>query len=161
MKVILAIDDSMNSKEAVRSVVDREWPLDSQFKVLNVLEPLDCLGEKYEDLAYGVNVKRKKAAAHLCQAVREQLAATIPGATVHYEIRSGRPEDEIVEAAAEWVADRIMIGACGQDQGSSVLLGSVSRSVAKHAPCTVEIVRDNSKSNLSKSSKDSRVSAKV
>jgi nucleotide-binding universal stress UspA family protein len=154
MKIILAVDDSAYSKEVVSSVSERDWPLDTQFKILTVLEPLDCLGEKYEDMIHGVDAKRKKAIEHLCQATREKLVATIPGAIIHYEIRAGNPKNEIIDAAAEWSADRIIVGAHGQRGCPHNLLGSVSRTVAGCAPCTVEIVREKNTKATSKSHKE-------
>ncbi|MDZ4836950.1 MAG: universal stress protein [Candidatus Melainabacteria bacterium] len=142
MKVILAVDDSIYSQEVINAVINREWPLDTEFKVLTVLEPLDCcLDNKYEDLLLGIDEKRKKAVQHLGKSVREKLEATMHGARVHFEVRSGNPKAEVIDAAVEWCADRIMIGAHGHRGCPHNLIGSVSRAVAGNAPCSVEIVR--------------------
>jgi nucleotide-binding universal stress UspA family protein len=142
MKVILAVDESIYSQEVIKTVTEREWPADTEFKILSVLEPLeDCLGDRFEDMFQGINEKRKKAVDHFGKSIREKVEATIPGARVHFEVRSGNPKTEIINAAVEWCADRIMIGAHGQRGCPHNLLGSVSRSVAGYAPCSVEVVR--------------------
>lgn len=160
MKVILAVDDSPYSQEVIKTVTEREWPVDTEFKVLTVLEPLDCcLDESFDDMFQTFKEKRKKAVDHLAQSIREKLEATIPGARVHFEVRSGSPKSEIVGAAVDWCADRIMIGAHGQRGCPHNLLGSVSRAVAGHAPCSVEIVREKNQ-KVSKPRKESVATAK-
>ena len=47
----------------------------------------------------------------------------------------------IIDAAAEWGADLIVVGSHGQRGIRGFLLGSVAESVARHAKCSVEIVR--------------------
>jgi nucleotide-binding universal stress UspA family protein len=48
---------------------------------------------------------------------------------------------EIVDRAAEWHADLIVLGSHGRHGLDRFLIGSVSEYVARHAPCSVEIVR--------------------
>lgn len=161
MKVILAVDDSPYSQEVIKTVTHREWPRDTEFKILTVLEPLDCcLDDTFQDMFQDINEKRRKAVDHFAQSVREKLEATMHGARVHFEIRSGNPKTEIIAAAVDWCADRIMIGAHGQRGCPHNLIGSVSRAVAGHAPCSVEIVREKNKTSA-KQRKDSTATAKV
>ena len=57
-------------------------------------------------------------------------------------IEAGNPKQVLVEAAANWHADSIFVGA--NRFGSrieSFLLGSVSAAVAARAHCSVEVVR--------------------
>jgi nucleotide-binding universal stress UspA family protein len=66
-----------------------------------------------------------------------------PGAETF--IRYGRPELEIVNVAAEWGADVIVVGArAGYGQPSHIgprSVGHVARFVLDHAPCPVLLVR--------------------
>lgn len=55
-------------------------------------------------------------------------------------VRQGRPEDVIIDAAADG-AGLIVVGARGHGDLASLLLGSVSRRVVQRAPCTVAVVR--------------------
>ena len=59
--------------------------------------------------------------------------------------RQGRPEREIVNAAAEWRADLVMIGARAEYDEKPVIgpksVGHVARFVLDHAPCPVLLVR--------------------
>jgi nucleotide-binding universal stress UspA family protein len=60
-------------------------------------------------------------------------------------VRQGRPELEIVNAAAEWKADVILIGAHAEygepPQVGPRSVGHVARFVLDHAPCPVLLVR--------------------
>jgi nucleotide-binding universal stress UspA family protein len=67
---------------------------------------------------------------------------------VHFEIRHGSPKTEIIRTATEWEANRILIGAHGHNVCPHNLMGSVSRAVAEHAPCSVEIVKIKSCANV-------------
>lgn len=141
MKVIVAVDDSAYSKEVIAELGRRHWPEDAEFRVLTVLEPLEYTEDQLDDIIRGVNEKRRQHAEQLCQSARARLETTIPGARVHYEIRSGAPMNEIINAAVEWQAEKILVGAHGKRGCPYNLVGSVSRTVATHAPCCVEIIR--------------------
>ena len=141
MKVLIAIDDSVYSKEMLRSVCSRQWPQDVQFKILNVMEPLPALGHDAEELAIEIKHKRQNYAQKLCNEVRTYIENHVPSSKAHFEIREGKPSTEILLAATEWDASKILIGAHGHAVCPHNLLGSVSRSVVEKALCTVEIVR--------------------
>jgi nucleotide-binding universal stress UspA family protein len=44
--------------------------------------------------------------------------------------------------AAEWPADTIVLGSHGRKGLERLLLGSVSYNLVRHAPCSVEVVRE-------------------
>ncbi|MHB0869575.1 MAG: universal stress protein [Chloroflexota bacterium] len=64
--------------------------------------------------------------------------AGIPATT---ELREGRPGDVIVLTALQGKYDLIVMGSRGLEPSESLMLGSVSEFVARHAPCPVLIVR--------------------
>ncbi len=141
MRVVIAIDESPYSKDVVSAVAKRSWPADTEFKILTVLEPIEDLDGDFEELICQTEEKRKKQCQKLCEKIRQRLEVQVPGSIIHFELRNGRPHCEIIDAATEWSADKILLGAHGKDACPHLLLGSVSRAVATHAPCTVEIVR--------------------
>ena len=144
MKVIVAIDDSPYSHKVVEKVARRHWPRDTEFRVLTVVEPvtLEEYGKgKWGEVIAEVVDRRKHEALGLCDHARQKLQSHIPDCIVHYEVREGSPKAQIVDAAVEWSADKIIVGAHGKGVCPRFLLGSVSRAVAAHAPCSVEIVR--------------------
>lgn len=66
--------------------------------------------------------------------------------------RAGRPEREIVNCAAEWNADLIVICPRSPSHGGPPLgpksIGHVARFVLDHAPCPVLLVRPVSRNNF-------------
>ena len=63
------------------------------------------------------------------------------GFKAHTAVEIGDVRVSILDTAAEWHADLIAVGSHGQRGIESFLLGSVAESVARHAKCSVEIVR--------------------
>jgi nucleotide-binding universal stress UspA family protein len=61
--------------------------------------------------------------------------------TVETCLQSGHPADELVELASERRSDLLVIGARGLTPSQRFLAGSVSMSVARHAPCSVLVTR--------------------
>jgi nucleotide-binding universal stress UspA family protein len=144
MKVILAIDDSVYSQSVVESVIKRQWPIDTEFKVLTVLEPLCCNEferNEWDEILPEVEKRQRKHAEQYVGVIKHKLESQFPRAKVHEEIRDGKAKSEILDAALEWSADKILLGAHSKGVCPHNLLGSVSSSVAAHAPCTIEIIR--------------------
>jgi nucleotide-binding universal stress UspA family protein len=61
--------------------------------------------------------------------------------SVETRVAEGDARREIVRAADEWKADLVMLGARGLGAVASVLLGSVSVGVTRHAHCPVLVVK--------------------
>ena len=72
-----------------------------------------------------------------CVTLRRQVRQS---EDVAASLRDGDPRHTIVACAREWGADLVVLGSHGK-KGLDRMLGSVSDSVARHAPCSVEIVR--------------------
>lgn len=144
MKVIVAIDDSPYSKHVVDSVLRRHWLPDTQFKILSVLEQPNIGDDEdtvWKEQLESVRSRRHAHISRLCSEIRDRLEKHIPTAKAHFEIRDGDPKVEIINAAIDWPADQILVGAHGRNICPHFLLGSVSRAIAAHAPCSVEIIR--------------------
>ena len=56
-------------------------------------------------------------------------------------LRNGRPDQEIVALAEELGAGLIVMGGRGLGRMKRALMGSVSDSVVRHAPCPVLVIR--------------------
>ncbi len=65
--------------------------------------------------------------------------------------RRGHPEREIVNCAAEWRADLVIVCARAQDGGKPAIgpksVGHVARFVLDHAPCPVLLLRGSTKTD--------------
>jgi len=145
MKVLLAIDGSPGSVAAIQSVLDRPWPPVSVFRVLSCVADLVPLiqGMPLEPHVEDIQTAHEQQldeAKELTSAAAQSLKEG--DLAVQTTIRRGDPDVAIVQEAADWGADWILIGA--NDDKSAIerwLLGSTVQSVVKNAPCSVEVIR--------------------
>jgi iron-sulfur cluster assembly accessory protein len=63
------------------------------------------------------------------------------GFRVNTSVKEGDARSQILEFAAAWRPDVIVVGSHGRKGAKRFLLGSVSEAVARHAHCSVQIVR--------------------
>ena len=83
--------------------------------------------------------QQEKGARQVVAHATEQL--TRADLSVDTAVRQGDPRTVIVDEAAEWGADLIVLGSHGHTGLTRLLLGSVAQAVVAHAPCSVEVVR--------------------
>jgi nucleotide-binding universal stress UspA family protein len=144
MKILLAIDDSDFGEAAMRMVVAQNVPSRTQVRIVTVLEPIVPLAFTEAPMAYGPQLdmmlsdRRKKAKSVLERAAKKLRAK---GFRVSTELREGDVRREIVQAAERSRAKLIVLGSHSRKGLSRVVLGSVSEYVARHAHCSVQIVR--------------------
>jgi nucleotide-binding universal stress UspA family protein len=146
VKILLAVDDSPPSKEAVSEVATRTWPANTTVRLFNVFkayEPgvVELWYDAGGDLERLWNDARDRAAKMLAD-FAENLQST--GLAIETVVRDGNPRVTIVEEARRWEADLIVVGSHGYRGIKSVLLGSVAHDVVSHAPCPVEVVHHES-----------------
>jgi len=139
MKVVLAIDDSKYSEEATRTLIAQAKPKETEVRVLHVVEPYTKEGELYIDNWKGIIQRRhEEGEALLAQAAQALRTAGIQVATA---LEEGDEKSVIIDFAAKWPADLIVMGSHGRKGFDRFLLGSVSEAVVRHAHFSVEIVR--------------------
>ena len=146
MKILLAVDGSDCSNAAVEEVARRSWPAGSAIKVLSAVElpfiPTTetwSLPESYYSQLE--QVSREQARAAISHAVMKLQADRETPLEIQTAIINGQAKDVILDEAAAWRADLIVLGSHGYRGWQRFLLGSVSQAVVSHAPCSVEIVR--------------------
>lgn len=142
MRALIATDGSHFSEIAVEEFCSFFPNLsDSKIKIVSAYrdaEPFAVSAEYYQQMADATS----KQAGHFA----ESGAAIIRQSDSHndleisIEIMKGPPDKEIVELAADWKADLIVVGSHGRGFWGR-LLGSVSDGVVHHAPCSVLVVR--------------------
>lgn len=143
MKILLAIDDSNFSEAVMKALIAQALPKETEVRVLHVIEPLPAVYGGAEwgyvmDWQAVTREQRKQAEALVARATQTLRAA---GFQITAAIEEGAPKAVILDAAAKWPADLVMVGCHGRRALERFLLGSVSEAVARHAPCSVQIVR--------------------
>ena len=140
MKILCAIDDSQFSNSVIDALIRQAKPNETEVRVLHAIEPMVPFPEGY---VWGDMVKITAAQRDEAQKllVRAEQRLRDAGFRVTTAIAEGNPKVVIIDSAAEWRADVIMIGSHGRKGLDRFLLGSVSEAVARHAQCSVQIVR--------------------
>ncbi len=141
MKILLTIDDSEFSDAATQKVIVQSRLRDTEVRVLHVMEPVYVTGElaAYIPDISSVRAERLKQVEELVGRTAQTLRAA--GLKVSTAVEEGDPKSKIIDHADAWRADLIVLGSHGRKGLSRFFLGSVSEAVARHARCSVEIVR--------------------
>ena len=140
MKILLAVDSSLWSEAAVTEVMIRPWPADSKFYVLHVLDLFMLM--QGATTASSLAEAELQASERLVKSVADRLVSC--GFDVVTDVTTGNPKMGIVEYASKWAADFVIVGSHGLSRMERFFLGSTAQTVVRHAPCSVEIVRDRS-----------------
>ncbi len=148
LRLIIGVDGSAQSEAAVGMVAERAWPKGSEVRVVNAVWnlPAPASGvERHENMkmqiAEWVAAENARIATIIEQSVKRLQAAGLAATAV---VREEDPKRLLVREAGEWKADCVFVGARGLSRLERVWLGSVSSAVVMRAPCTVEIVRNQS-----------------
>ncbi len=151
MQVLIAIDNSEYSKEAIDSILNRPWSTNAKFLVITVIEPVYpeyvSFHANYGHLSQEVFQEISKSANALVAETVNRFKQSLPNNEIKGQVLEGFAKEEILQSAKECNADLIILGSHGRKGINKFLLGSVSEAVASHSPCSVEIVKTK-KANL-------------
>ena len=143
IRLMIGNDGSSEAEKAVDEVCRRSWPAGTEAQIVAINEvwaPTNAAR-----IAIGQEPYREidDQERHWLKDASEKLAEKLgrAGLVVSSVIEEGDPKEALVEAARNWNADTIFVGARGLGRVERLLLGSVSSAIVAHAPCTVEVVR--------------------
>jgi nucleotide-binding universal stress UspA family protein len=147
MKILLPLDSAPCSTTAVDAVLAQFSPTTTHVRVLHVVEwpkhlPMHlAMGEGAT--AGGDLLASRNRAFHEGEALTscavDRLRAA--GFETSSAVVPGNACETIIDAAADWQPDLIVIGSHGWKGLDRLLLGSVSDAVVHRASCSVEVVR--------------------
>lgn len=146
MNVLLAVDNSPLSDTVTKAVLAQRPAKETAVKVLQVLIPPPLLVSR-EMSGYDPEMER------VLQAQREEAESNVAsiadvlrshGFDVSVDVEYGEIEAKILQVAGAWPADLIVLGSPEHGRLGAFLSRNISQSVAKHARCSVEIVRETS-----------------
>lgn len=144
MKILLAVDGSPCSDEAIEEIAGRPWPRGSEIKVLTAFELSILPTPETWALPAGYLDEMDRAARQQAQAVVDRAVEKLKksdAVLIHGQPLPGPARIVILDEAESWDADLIVVGSHGYRAWERFLLGSVSQSVVSHAKCSVEVVR--------------------
>jgi nucleotide-binding universal stress UspA family protein len=144
MRVLIAVEDEQYGQAIIDFVTKHNWPADSEFKIVHVVEPLlvgSYMSIYPSPMLEEITEENVKYATKLVADMKEKLSKAYPNHHVFSDVFTEIPKYGILTAATEWKADMIVMGSHGRRGISHFLLGSVAEAVMSHADCSVTIVR--------------------
>lgn len=140
MHILIAVDGSNGSREALRTVAATPFAAATRVTLLHVITryvPAESAMARRTLDTLRADEDRRAA-----QVIEEARAIVAPrGFDLDVRRVEGHPAQQIVDNAAALGTDLIVMGALGVTGWMRVLLGSISLTVAKHAPCPVWVVK--------------------
>ena len=142
MRLLLAVDSVATTEMIMNAVTSRQWPRGTRARVLSVVEDEAVPAEVWREAGYTVDAVQQEMERR-----GEQVSAlTVEplrrlGIEAEVTIMRGDPSWLINFEARGWSADMILIRAHNRTDFRNWMLGSVARSVAREATCSVEVVR--------------------
>jgi nucleotide-binding universal stress UspA family protein len=151
IKILLGTDGSEGASLAAKSVANRPWPAGSQVKIISAVQllvPGNELMMSSSSAIYPTSLLEEvwsevRSSAHEAVAeARKTLEAAGMKILAGETAPDGDPRVVLLAQAKEWDADLIVLGSYGRRGMDRILMGSVSESVALHAHCSVEVIRE-------------------
>lgn len=144
--VLITVDNSPYSQAALSWAKKLEWPDDTRFKLLTVVQPLTESFASEDSAVRATAITRQHdslfamARTTIEDMGQELIDATGPG-RVTTQVTEGDPREAILHVAGAWGADLIVMGSHGRTGLTKFFLGSVSHAIAVHGYCSVAIVK--------------------
>jgi len=142
-RILVATDGSEFSTTALKSIAERPWPEETEFKVISVPEFAVWLGD-FPSFPLGQVEELNRSAIGAAKAAvalgGEILARKGLKVTTSIAMEREAPAKTILEEAKNWKADLLVVGSHGRRGFDRFAMGSVSESVAINAHCSVEVV---------------------
>jgi nucleotide-binding universal stress UspA family protein len=136
-RVLAAVDFFSHSRAVVEWA--RRLAADGRLLLLNALEPLDESGLRAQGMDGAAIRQCHEEVRAIAENLMARLCAGTPG-DVECHIEPGYPPTRILESAANWRADLIVLGRQGRGGLEDFLVGSVSKNVTQEAVCDVLLV---------------------
>lgn len=154
MKILIAYDGTANSDAALESLRRAGLPSTAEVIVLTLSDvwlPSAVESAHHDDddeetddeviVAEGRAVRALREARRTATIARDRLQKWFPGWSVRIEAHADAPGPGILDKAAEWKPDLLVVGTHGRSIVARVFLGSVSQRVLAEANCSVHIGR--------------------
>ena len=137
IRIALGYEDSDAAQAAMQEFAETQWGIQSDVHVVSVVSYVSAF---LNEMIVEVD-EIKEAASQSVTAAADQLRAAAPSVQAHL-IESDHVGEGLIEFVEENQCDLIVVGETPHSALGRVILGSVSRFVLRHAPCSVWITRN-------------------
>ena len=136
MRIVMAVDGSEYSEAAVRAVISHMRPESAEMLVLHIVDTRLVSTPPQWTQATSPFTEARESVARAAELLRGA------GFTSSTRVVEGEVRSSILDVAAEWPADLIILGSHGRTGLRRFTLGSVAETVARYARCSVMIIRN-------------------
>ena len=144
IRVCLAYESSESAVSALEEIAEVPWKTGTDFHLLTVETYLsDFIGQRIAD--EGIEIS-----SHYLEGLsdaKERLADVAPHAKTHL-VKGDHVGESIVTFAEDNAIDLLIVGETPRSAVNRFLLGSTSRYVLRHAPCSVWVTRNRAVKNM-------------
>lgn len=136
--ILVAVDGSEQSYDALREAIETAQANDSQLKILYVLN------DKLANIPVHLDTMTLyKSVQEHSDHVVDQVQGYLKDTEVSFEIvrLTGSPKREIINYSKENNIDLIVLGSTGLDAIDRFIIGSITQYIVNHASCNVMVVK--------------------
>ncbi|MGO2645295.1 MAG: universal stress protein [Lactococcus cremoris] len=136
--ILVAVDGSEQSYDALREAIETAQANDSQLKILYVLN------DKLANIPVHLDTMTLyKSVQEHSDYVVDQVQGYLKDTEVNFEIvrLTGSPKREIINYSKENNIDLIVLGSTGLDAIDRFIIGSTTQYIVNHASCNVMVVK--------------------
>lgn len=138
IRVCLAFESSGSAIAALEEIAEVPWKTGTDFHLLTVETYLsDFIGQRIADEGLELSSHYQDG----LEQAKERLADVAPNAKTHL-LKGDHVGESIVEFAEEHKVDLLIVGETPRSAVNRFLLGSTSRYVLRHAPCSIWVTRN-------------------
>lgn len=156
MRVLIGYDGSQSADAAIDDLRRAGMPRVSEALVVSVADlvlraPSVAEAAEYafqsQRVATALTTARKhndtviEEASAYASSARQRVASLFSDWHVRDEVAIGAPAWELIDTAARWEADLVVVGSLGRSAFARFFLGSVSKQVVTNASCSVRVSR--------------------
>jgi nucleotide-binding universal stress UspA family protein len=139
-RALVPLDGSPLAEAIIPFLMEIAGPLKMSIVLLRVQEPIpSAVGDGIRQALLEVRDGYTRDIEDYLESIAERLRAR--GVEASHAVRSGRPDEEIVEAARDAAVDLIAMGTHGRTGLGRLLFGSVAEQVLRHADVPVLMIR--------------------
>jgi nucleotide-binding universal stress UspA family protein len=146
INIVVPVDHSRFSATALEWLMSQQWLKPIKIKLVHAIPPLSARLQKERNSDKAAQLTEELEQLHedgsaLLRYWGPAIRQRLDPASLDFCVVEGDPRLAILEVAHGWPAHLIIMGSHGRTGLTKYLLGSVTTAVARHAQCSVEVVR--------------------
>ncbi|TWT82444.1 putative universal stress protein [Planctomycetes bacterium CA13] len=138
LRIAIGYKDTEPARAAIEAFCETRWGMQTDIHVVTIASYISAF---LNEIVLDPSVVKDEATAALHE-VADRLREVAPHTVAHL-VESDHIGEGLVKFAEKHTSDILVVGETPHGMFGNVLLGSVSRYVLRHAPCSVWIARGN------------------